>query len=543
MSFFRLLASCFLIIFVFSFTCQNGNSQTSSLFSRIMKSNLSALQAEKFESIESKPYADAASVLRVNVDYLDEKNLSITLNDRVSFAANRIESEIRTDDDVSWIGRPEDSQETGEYVILEHTSEGLTGSIWVEGTLYSISPLGSDVVTLYRVDQDELPPEHPEGWTPEVSADGKVTTAPFSKAQSTSSTTSYSILVTYTPAAESASQDIDGLINTAVSQADMIYENSGAMIEPKLAKKRFVNYNEVDIYTDRDRLIGKNDGYMDNVHMYRNQYNADIVFLVVEGNSTYGACGIVKEVKAIVSTAFAVVQRECIDKYSFTHEIGHLFGADHEKSEDNTPNQPYKYNHGFLQGKSTFGTLLTIKQTAERIPYLSNPGIRYEYENTYYYIGTECISNAARIHNERISTVSNFRIPPPTVAIDGPTSLGYNETGTFTASPSGGTGTYTNYRWWMRKDEGGIEASPNAPPPGVWISMDSWEGQQTVQTGTTYDFSLKVEVTDSNDKTGTDVHSVEVASFSYSDGSSSTKNSRSKGGRARSGSAAPRPLA
>ena len=107
--------------------------------------------------------------------------------------------------------------------------------------------------------------------------------------------------------------------------------------------------------------------------------------------------------------------------------------------------------------------------------------------------------------------------PPLTVSISGPTSLGYNEQGTFTANPSGGKTPYTNYRWWERKDEGGLVpesvdgvSTILAPPPGEWIYVSSWEGQQTVQVARTYDFSLKCEVTDSDNNTATDIHSVIV---------------------------------
>jgi hypothetical protein len=106
-------------------------------------------------------------------------------------------------------------------------------------------------------------------------------------------------------------------------------------------------------------------------------------------------------------------------------------------------------------------------------------------------------------------------LDPLSVTITGPTYLNYGQTGTFTANPSGGSGTYTNYRWWTRNDEGitmgGI--TPHAPPSGEWIYMSSWEGQQTVQKSSTYDFSLKCEVTDSDNNTATDIHSVDVGPF------------------------------
>jgi len=46
--------------------------------------------------------------------------------------------------------------------------------------------------------------------------------------------------------------------------------------------------------------------------------------------------------------------------------------------------------------------------------------------------------------------------------------------------------------------------------------MSIWEGQQTVITGAAYDFSLKCEVTDSDNNISTDIHSVSVGGQFFS---------------------------
>jgi hypothetical protein len=104
---------------------------------------------------------------------------------------------------------------------------------------------------------------------------------------------------------------------------------------------------------------------------------------------------------------------------------------------------------------------------------------------------------------------------PLSVTITGPTYLPEDENGTFTANPSGGSGTYTNYQWWCRNDEGGSPppkggVDPKLPPAGVWILQTQWDGYQTITFGPVFDFSLKCKVTDSNGSTATDIHSVIV---------------------------------
>jgi len=57
---------------------------------------------------------------------------------------------------------------------------------------------------------------------------------------------------------------------------------------------------------------------------------------------------------------------------------------------------------------------------------------------------------------------------------------------------------------------------PNAPAPGDWIEITSARGQQTIQRGHTWDFSLKCKVTDSDGNTATDIHSVTVGGPAFS---------------------------
>ena len=125
------------------------------------------------------------------------------------------------------------------------------------------------------------------------------------------------------------------------------------------------------------------------------------------------------------------------------------------------------------------------------------------------------VDNAGNIN----SISSQFIQQSLSLSISGPTSLGYNEQGTFTANPSGGSGNYTNYRWWWRNDAGGGVGPESAgfdngidyvPPGDYWYELTALEGQQTITIGKPDDFSLKCEVTDSDNNTATDIHSIIV---------------------------------
>lgn len=114
-------------------------------------------------------------------------------------------------------------------------------------------------------------------------------------------------------------------------------------------------------------------------------------------------------------------------------------------------------------------------------------------------------------------------ISPLSVNISGPTYLNTGQSGTFVANPSGGTGSYTNYKWWYRNDgilvpmvADNIEADdiivPLAPPVGVWFHNSYWDNKTSISAGFGFNFSLKCQVTDSGSNTAIDIHSVTVGS-------------------------------
>lgn len=94
----------------------------------------------------------------------------------------------------------------------------------------------------------------------------------------------------------------------------------------------------------------------------------------------------------------------------------------------------------------------------------------------------------------------------PSVEISGPNYVPSGYIYPYVANPSGGTQIYTNYQWWERKD---AEFSP-AEPTGVWVALTQYDGQSTINRGHTYNFSLKVKVTDSGGATAVGVHSVTI---------------------------------
>jgi len=394
--------------------------------------------------------------------------------------------------------------------------EGVTGTIYIDDQIYRTEPLGNNLNVLILTDYSKFIPKDLSDYSEDSSANYSESNSDSEeenvKAMSGNSPVII-ILVAYTPAF-AANHDENSLIATAIVETNQSFVNSGANVSVELAYKRQVNYTETGSFeTDLERFIGTTDGYMDEIHNLRDQYYADVCMLILETGNAYGRAG---RILAPKSRAFAVVRSDAVTgRYTPAHELGHLIGARHNIEVDNE-NFPFPYGHGYIEPvwpeKATWMTIMGVNDEKYN-PY----GVRKKQWSRPGYYGNLDTAYVVRVLNEESYRVANFYPVPFFVEITGPTYLPSGESGTFTANPSGGSGTYTSYQWWYRNDEGSVPpkavkggVSPMLPPPGVWIYLSYYECEKTINFGPSFDFSLKCKVTDSDENTATDIHSVIV---------------------------------
>ncbi|PSQ86867.1 MAG: hypothetical protein BRD42_03800 [Bacteroidetes bacterium QS_3_64_15] len=94
------------------------------------------------------------------------------------------------------------------------------------------------------------------------------------KEQSSSGGPYIDLLVVYTQAAANAASDINGLIQTTVTETNESYQNSNIDLETTLAHSSQINYDETGrSYEDHLNTISDfSDGVRENVNDLRNQY-------------------------------------------------------------------------------------------------------------------------------------------------------------------------------------------------------------------------------------------------------------------------------
>jgi peptidyl-Asp metalloendopeptidase len=172
------------------------------------------------------------------------------------------------------------------------------------------------------------------------------------------------VMVAYTKAAARSYADIvSEVIEPAIEGGNDSFRLSGiGHVKLRLAHVYQTDYVESgDQFVHLWRFADKGDGYMDEIHQLRDQYQADVAVLIVDDAD---GCGLATRVGADEDDAFAVVHHTCAKtNFSLVHEIGHLIGASHERG----------YVHG-----NEWRDIMSYKANCggcPRLPVWSNPEV------------------------------------------------------------------------------------------------------------------------------------------------------------------------
>ena len=462
------------------------------LFAPAIEADLAPGQARtRLTAARARAYAADVRIVRLPAAARLEALSALTFDvgNGKPLVARRVRFEDRGAVTFTWTGAFADD---GGQVLLSFDRGDVVGGIQTREAAYTIEPLGGGLHALVRLDQSMLPecstPETAPSAVPGLNRNPFEPNAPrFSVSGSASpqTTATIKVLVAYTPAVATASGNVTALVNGAIQAANDVHTNSDVDVVLVKAHQVQVAYTETGAHsTAISRLVNQSDGYMDNLHTLRNQYDADVVVLLSNENDS-GSGGQAAGIGVVATGGFAVVEWDlAIGNFTFAHEIGHLVGGHHAYDTDTTPSP---YGHGYIYTPGNWRTVMATQGeggSTIRIGYWSSPDKLYGGVP----MGTASYNDDARVWRERASTVADFRTdtPPPTplsVSINGPSALEFKQVGTWTASAAGGGGGTLAYAWYERAAGG-----------PTWFYTGVTASTYTVTMGTN-DFELRVDAT------------------------------------------------
>ncbi|CAB1100369.1 unnamed protein product [Ectocarpus sp. CCAP 1310/34] len=234
-------------------------------------------------------------------------------------------------------------------------------------------------------------------------------------------TTVIDVLIFYSPEAASAegisdAQLLTRIVEGMVTLNQAITNSAIADLEYRLVHVAELPYSQmtydpsddIDLEPELDALAADSD-----VTDLRDQYQGDLVQLV---GYFPGTCGRGYIFNGDAAFGFSLVDSNCFDNFSHTHEIAHNMGCYHDR-ENSLTQDDYRHGYRYCEGADPYRTIMSYylngcggdptpqeDPIVPRVNYFSNPEVTYLNKPT----GTAAADNA-RCIEESMVAVSKFR--------------------------------------------------------------------------------------------------------------------------------------
>ncbi|MFO0827115.1 MAG: M12 family metallo-peptidase [Phycisphaerales bacterium] len=223
------------------------------------------------------------------------------------------------------------------------------------------------------------------------------------------------IVIVYTP--QAAAQVGGGAAAEAVALASVESMNlamaSSAVLEVELnlVAVGATSYAETLQGVSAAELFAmqrRDDGILDDVHVLREQYGADIVAMLHSDNTTtYAGLAFVNVGAAEFGFADLIIG-SAVGGLVFAHEIGHNFGLSHDRANGFATYCHYAFGNRFTAGGALRRTIMAYPP-GQLVPYYSNPDVEYLGVPTGVALGAGLpCHNALAMQRSRVALANNI---------------------------------------------------------------------------------------------------------------------------------------
>jgi len=369
--------------------------------------------AINFSNIDQRA---ARSIAKIDVDLFDGSTVTLTFK-RIDDRGAR---------NYTWYGEVKGAPMSGGFFTV--VNGYMTGSLTLLNTksgnpeTYEIRADASGVHKIRQIDGSKLPTDHGDIagqtgpspiapklggaiFTPAATATGAFLTnvggTPYFRKVDT-------IVLYSQQVAQAAGAAIASQIQAAIDSANETFIQNGAKTRLRLVHSAQAGFSE-----DGTAASAMNYLASATVNALRTTYGADVVSLIAENNLAVPGgtlCGQAGAVYASASNSVMLVKRSCIQgTWTFTHEVGHLYGARHQQAADPT-NAPYVFGHGYVNLDKRWYTMMSTQNSCGsvagciRLPLFSSPNRTHNGD----VIGSAASHDNARVVHENGERLASF---------------------------------------------------------------------------------------------------------------------------------------
>lgn len=283
-----------------------------------------------------------ADLLAAALDPLTAADAPFALNlfDDRTFALRRVRIDTSTAGHRTWIATsgPDDDV----VAALTLGPGGLSGGITAHGVSYALQPLADGTSLIRELTAMDVPPELPAQQLPARHAPSALRRADAAAADPVR----IDVLLLYTPGARTRAGGaiaIEAALANAVAVTNTALQRSAvdaALMTVGLQEVPFIESGGA--LTDDLMALAPGGALHDGVEALRRSAGADLVAMVVGRASPSAGCG-VAYLGPAPGAIYSVTEEACLfaGQWSFAHEIGHNFGADHAPGDPIVSPVPY----------------------------------------------------------------------------------------------------------------------------------------------------------------------------------------------------------